>query len=384
MKIVHVCLACFYVEGFGYQENILPKVHSEMGLDVTVLTSDYAFNQKHEKIKKKSSDYVNKYGVHVKVLKSTSRYGYFSRFGDYPSLAVELESIKPDIIFVHGGQFISLNAVVSYCKKHRSTKLYIDQHADYYNTPVNTIRQKIKSKFIYGYGMRRAVKFCNKFWGVTPWRCQYLNDIYSIPNNKIDLLVMGGDDDYINYDQKDEISFNIRKKLELEQDDFVIITGGKIDAAKNIDILMNVVSNLSIDKIKLIVFGQPVESMVDKINQLANNDHIRYIGWLESYKVYDYFLASDLGFFPGTHSVLWEQACACGLPCVFKDWEGMHHVDVGGNCSFIKNIDKNVINESILSIYNNRKEYLKMKKIAETKGKEEFSYKQIAKKSIEL
>ena len=47
-------------------------------------------------------------------------------------------------------------------------------------------------------------------------------------------------------------------------------------------------------------------------------------------------MASDLCAFPGTHSVLWEQACACGLPGVFRDWEGMHHVDVGGNAVFLK------------------------------------------------
>ena len=55
MKIVHVCLACFYVEGMGYQENILPKEHSEAGHSVTVITSDFAFNERGEKTKKETA-----------------------------------------------------------------------------------------------------------------------------------------------------------------------------------------------------------------------------------------------------------------------------------------------------------------------------------------
>ena len=33
---------------------------------------------------------------------------------------------------------------------------------------------------------------------------------------------------------------------------------------------------------------------------------------------------------------LWEQACACGLPGLFKDWHGMHHVNVNGSAEFLK------------------------------------------------
>ena len=47
MKIVHICLAAVYIEGFGYQENILPQCHRAMGYDVTVLTSDHVFDKNY-------------------------------------------------------------------------------------------------------------------------------------------------------------------------------------------------------------------------------------------------------------------------------------------------------------------------------------------------
>ena len=29
MKIVHLCLGCFYIDNYSYQENMLPKFHKE-------------------------------------------------------------------------------------------------------------------------------------------------------------------------------------------------------------------------------------------------------------------------------------------------------------------------------------------------------------------
>jgi hypothetical protein len=100
-------------------------------------------------------------------------------------------------------------------------------------------------------------------------------------------------------------------------------------------------------------------------------------------KAYDYFLISDLGFFPGTHSVLWEQACACGLPCVFKDWEGMHHVDMGGNCEFLLEDSADVIRNIIFNIYSDKGKIQKMKFAAES-CKKEFFYSEIAKRALEI
>ena len=45
---------------------------------------------------------------------------------------------------------------------------------------------------------------------------------------KIDLLVMGSDNDKIHYDKMPELRNLLRQKHHNEKDDFVIITGGKI------------------------------------------------------------------------------------------------------------------------------------------------------------
>ena len=107
------------------------------------------------------------------------------------------------------------------------------------------------------------------------------------------------------------------------------------------------------------------------------------MGWIPSQKTYDYFLAADIGFFPGTHSVLWEQAIGLGLPCVFKKWEGIQHVDLDGNCLFIDSSEMDEIKECILRLYNDSRLVEAMRKVALSRGISEFSYYEIAKKAIE-
>ena len=383
MKIVHICLACFFVEGMGYQENLLPANHVAMGHQVYVLTSDYAFNSKGEQIKKNKDKYENDDGVQVEILDAANGKGLFSRFKIYKDLFESLERISPDIIFVHGLQFLSYKDVLKYVKRNPNVKLYADNHADYYNTPVEKFTSQLVHRYLFGRNIRKSIKYVSKFWGVTPWRCDYLHDVYKIPKEKIHLLTMGGDDRKINFDNKVIIRDRIRKALSINDDDFVIISGGKIDESKNIHLLLEAVRSINIDKIKVVVFGQPTDSFKEKIEVLVKHPSVRYVGWIPSDEAYNYFLSSDLCVFPGTHSVLWEQACACGLPGLYKKWPGMCHVSIDGSGCFLEKNTSKELQEKILYMYENKETYQNMKNSAE-KHKGEFFYSNIAKKAIDL
>lgn len=381
MRIVHICLACFYVDGMAYQENLLPKYHAQEH-EVFIVTSDFAFDATGQKIKKEKKEYRNEYAIPVKVLEKSRRYGPYSRYNDYQHLYPTLQELRPDVIFCHGGQFVALKDVIRYCKKNPRVRLFIDQHGDYYNTPVDTARKRLGQYWIYGYWMRKAVPYTEKFWGVTPWRCEYLNDVYAIPKEKIGFLPMGGDDEKICFSRQEEIRDRIRRENGIASTDLLVVTGGKIDSPKRIDMLMQAVAELNRDDLKLLVFGQPNDQMQQRIRELAADRHIRYVGWIPSDAAYDHFLAADLAVFPGTHSVLWEQACACGLPGVFRHWDGMHHVDVGGNAVFLHEDSIEEIKRVLLQLHTQPEKLAQMKHIAQTKGISMFSYRQIAKKAI--
>lgn len=381
MKIVHVIIACFYKEGFGYQENILPLKHKELGHDVSVLTFCGGRN-----IVDSRNDYTNKDGIPVCVLKENDSFLHKMRYiGSYTyrtvGLYAKLCDLKPDIIFVHGLQTKDTLLVYKYKKRNSNVKIYIDQHADYYNTPVKTIGSKLYSKIYLRCIAKKIESSVERFWGVTSWRVKYLNDVYKISKEKIGLLVMGGDENKIDWENRFNIRRRIREKYKIPQDAFLIVSGGKIDRTKNIHLLMETVSKMA-GGVYLFVFGSYDEEM-KSVCESYFSERIINLGWLPSDDVYPFFLSSDLGVFPGTHSVLWEQACASGLPCLFNNWQGgVDHLDVGGNCEMLNEISVEVLYNKISKLLVDKEGYEMMKSIANEKARKEFSYIEIAKKSI--
>jgi hypothetical protein len=137
------------------------------------------------------------------------------------------------------------------------------------------------------------------------------------------------------------------------------------------------------DNLKIIVFGKPTIDMYEEIMSKCGNKNVIYVDWIAPKDLHKYFFAADLPFFPGTHSVLWEEAVGFGLPCVFYKWEGIQHLDIGGNCLFIDDLSVENIKSTIESLTNNRLLFNQLKAKAEALGPDFFSYSNIAKKAIQ-
>lgn len=389
MKIVHVILAAPYREGFGYQENLLARKHKELGYDVSIIACD-----RYKSYGNLTPDanglkrYTNPYGINVTVLPDNNirlrRIPWFGMcFYKTKHLYSVMEQENPDVIFVHGIQLADHEDVVKYKKNHPKVKVYIDNHNDYYNGPVNSVKEKFQRRILGRPFVRDIARISEKVWGVTPWRIEYLYDVYGLDSKNVDLLVMGGDENLIHRERRDEIRKSFLTEHNIPEGSFVVITGGKIDRPKNIHLLVEAINKIDSPSLYLVVFGEYSKDL----EYLKEDMHPRIvnIGWVKADDVYDLFVLSDLAVFPGTHSVLWEQACASGVPCIFKDWNGgFSHVDVGGNCILLKVISSESLVECIQKILDNPSLYENMKNVAQTKAMKVFSYKEIAKKSIEV
>ena len=385
MKITHLCLGCFYIEGAEYQENVLPRKHKQLGYDVSIVSSTYCFTSDGIEKQRPTGKYINNDGIPVTIINYNKKFKDFSKtYKIYENLYNVIFEEKPDIIFIHGAQFFSVGQVVRYKRKFPNVKIFADQHSDYINTPVNTWKRKLFYRYVGGYFVRKIANYVEKFWGVTPLRVKFLQDVYKLKPNITDLLVMGGDEAKIDFINKEKIRKELRENYNISEEDFLIVTGGKIDRRKNIHMLMQAVCEMDMTNVKLVIFGQPNDEMHSIVDVFSKNDNIRLVGWIPAVKAYDWFLSSDLAVFPGTHSVLWEQAIACGLPGVFKYWEGMTHVNIGGNCIFLKEDSVEEIKVVLKSIIEDKPLYNYMKNISQEKGIKAFSYLEIAKKSIGL
>ena len=85
---------------------------------------------------------------------------------------------------------------------------------------------------------------------------------------------------------------------------------------------------------------------------------------------------------PGGHSVMWEQACASKTPCVFNYWDGMEHLNNGGNCICTSLKTEEEISNAIQELFQTDA-YEKMKGAALSEKTDIFRYSEIAKKSLE-
>lgn len=383
MKIVHMCLGCFFPDNYSYQENMLPKFHKQLGHDVEVIASLYTFDKDGRgTYMEKASSYLNEYAIPVTRLDYKKPLKIYRKLKRYEGTYNALKKANPDILFIHGCQFMDMDTVVRYLKKNPKTKVYVDNHADFSNSATNFISKNILHKLLWRHTAHIIEPFTTKFYGVLPARVDFLKNIYGMPANKVELLVMGADDDKIHEALTENSRDSIRERYGIKPDDFLIMTGGKIDPWKTQTLLlMDAVKKIVNPKVRLIVFGSVTPELKDEVNTRADGSKVQYIGWVKSDELYQYWSAADLAVFPGRHSVFWEQVAGMGIPMVCKYWDGTTHVDVGGNVRFLKKDSADEIQRVIEKIVN--EEYSEMKKAAVEKGEQMFSYKSIAKKAIE-
>lgn len=383
MKILHIMLGNFYIDNYSYQENMLPKFHKQMGHDVEIVASLVSFDENGKPCRlPKPTSYINEHGIPVTRLADKKKTQTCRRLRMYTGLKEALEKAAPELIFIHNCQFADIGIVTAYLDKHPGVRVYVDNHADFSNSATNWFSRNILHKIIWRHCAHKIEPYAKKFYGVLPVRVDFLRNVYKLPHDKCELLVMGADDSEVEAADKPEIRKEIRAQYGLKDDDFVIMTGGKIDAFKTQTLLlMEAVQKIDREDVKLIVFGSVTQELKEKVNALADGKKVQYIGWVQAKDSYKYFAAADLMVFPGRHSVFWEQVVAQGRPMLCKEWPGTTHVNVNGNVRFLTQDSTEEIRTEIEKLLDPQ-EYQKMHDLAQ-KARPEFLYSDIARRSIE-
>ena len=379
MRICHLCLHGPYNEGWNYQENILPKYHSLEGHEVYQIVTPYMWDKDKITISE-DKEYTNKSGVRVIRCGLSKGPTFGGRITHYPEVMDLLNRIKPEILFIHDVQCIDIRTVVKYLKKHRDCIVYVDNHSDFSNSARNWISKNILHKILWRYMATIINPYVKKFYGVLPARVDFLVDMYKLPKEKCSLLIMGADDEFVEKALVQEEIRKIRSEQGIDEKKFLIVTGGKIDLAKTQTLyLMEAVKRIGVD-IELIVFGSVADELKEKFDELCKSDNIHYLGWISAEKSYRIFAMADLVVFPGRHSVYWEQAAALGKIMILKYWNGITHIDAGGNVKYLYKDSADEIEEVIREILSGDN-YRKMEEIA-VKNSKRFLYSEIAKNSI--
>ena len=267
---------------------------------------------------------------------------------------------------------------------HPNAKMLCDNHTDEFNS-VKHWTTKLWSKFVVrNIIVKRLIPVTKYFYGTTPLQSEFMINHYNIPQRKIKLLFMGADDECLHFDKRSSIRSSIRELYGFSNDDFLIVTGGRINYNKGKEILklVEAVNDVEEKSVKLLIFGAISKECKKEFDDVCSSK-VALAGLLPSEKIYDYFLASDLVVFPGLHSVLWEQAVASKTPCAFNHIRGFEHIDVGGNCILMDSHDISYYKKIINQLSNDTDFYNHLKSVARSSKSEIFLYSHIAQSIID-
>lgn len=380
MKILNIALGAKFTEGYTYQDNLLTEYQQKLGHTVTIIASTKTRNNNGEIIDTSTCDITLKNGVRLIRVSLGNKISSF--LGINLSVGKLLMKVSPDIIFVHGLSGFVPFQVVRYAEKNRNVVLYADNHQDFRNTRVKGFPFSIAIalwRFLWKY----EIKYFRRIYGTTSWRTDFAHEVYGIPYEKLDTLCLGVDVDKIPSD-KLKVRSSVRSELNIPEDSFVYVHGGKMDNLKRTIDVVRSFMDIEDASARLIIFGSFSENIKDEVMSMIKQDsRIIYIGFVDSSVVHRYFIAADFGVFPASHSVLWEEAIGCGLPCLFGRFTTHDHLQVCNNCVQIE-IDDPI--ENIIEVMNNalkEKSFYQKLKTNSEKASRYFSYYTIAKKSIE-
>ena len=384
MRIVHIHLLGPYTDNWGYQENILPKIQSLQGHDVTVIASCFSHLPDNSIQLVNNGDYVDS-GVRIIRLENKKHF-HNAKINNalfcYPLYRC-LCDLNPDVILVHGLGLGMMNFEIrKFIRSHSNCVLYGDSHALEENQSFS--KSGLKSSLIagfYSYSRRILYPYYKKVFGVTPKCVEYAIDKLKVPRELTDLLPLGFDPTYCCLSNRDSVRSTFRKKIGVNESDILIVHGGKIIPRRKTDVAIKTFSVLKekYQNIKLLVFGDIVNEIKEEIMSLISSDsNIIYLGHLTQKEYINVLLSSDFAFFPGAQSALWQEAIGCGLPLVLGYTEGIEYLNVNDNVIFVEkgNVSDSV--DKISQLLEDNK-LVSMKINACSKAREFFSYDRIAK-----
>lgn len=369
MKILHVCTNTPYIDGWGYQENLLPQYLAQEGVESVAISSDLLpkryLNGKRYPV---GSSYVGD----VKVIRVKSwRLGNGLTFTK--GLYKQLEEEKPDVILHHALNFTTLPICARYAKK-SGCQMYVDNHADYINCYQNKFYRILFYQILTGWTAKLFDKPIRYYYGVTHGRCDFLEQEFGVKKEKVKFLPIGCDESMSDaLPSKEEI----RKKYEIDPDATVIVSGGKMGIDKGTIDLINAVEKVQgSKKVQLILFGRFDDKETE--NLAKEKPFVKVFGWCDRNTTLELLKLSDLACWPIHHTTLCEDSVACCTPLLLRKTRTTEHL-IDGNGFFMETGSESELLSNINTFINMDATAKEKMHEAILAKKKELSYTSIAK-----
>jgi len=343
MHIVHV-VKHFPTTKLEYQEVALAREQINLGNDVTILTGD-----RHNDFPNYDENYYSiigpryvgtgksvEEGITIIRLKLLDKINIFTRL---KGLRRAIRKVKPDLIICHGYE-VGLLPLQS-CFK--NIPLIIDSHyLDVYRKSakknlISILKRKIERIFFLIYGF--LLKQHNvKFFGVTEESVNNISKLGLIPKERIKLIPLGVNLD--SFYSSEDLKIEMRNKLDIPINDFVLIYTGKIEKYKGVHLLIEVLRQLRHNDLWLVIIGNGSIDYINYLKSLAEkykvSDRVKHYPFSDKQMLNKYFNCADIAVYPLDVSISHIEAMATQLPIILENLPGVQHRVQNNNGYLVK------------------------------------------------
>ncbi len=315
MRILHLCLAAFYIDNYSYQENVLSRIHKEDGNEVLVIASTETYVDNMNLGYVEPSEYVGDDGIRVMRIPYAFMGSHYvaTKIRKYVGLTKAIEEFQPDVIFSHDLCYYSVLEVVKYLKKHPHVRFFADTHTASYNSGMNWVSMNILHKMIYKSLIKKALPYVEKYFYIGENEKIFSEEVYKIPKDILEFYPLGGI--IPDRDMYDTERARIRKLLNVEDHELLFMHSGKMTKQKKTIELLSAFSKADALKAKMIIIGSVGDDIKSEFESILSKDsRIVYLGWKKSSELSEYLLGCDMYCQPGSVSVTLQNAVCSLVP----------------------------------------------------------------------
>jgi glycosyltransferase involved in cell wall biosynthesis len=387
-------ISAHYMPEIGYQEVHLAKAYARLGHVVKVFTSSASVNLGGSINQLSYTTGIStdtKYGYEILRLPSLSYKSKALPFG----LKKAVNAFEPDILVLLGVAKIFPMALLNkqFYKKVKIVSVYGDAK-EYLDR--GTFKQKVKT-FIHELGYssikhplyKRAIKYGDKLILNIPETNQLFHDFLNDTDKKsFDakkvMLNLGYDPDEYYFKQEDRDA--IRKELHFASDEIVIITSTRVNKRKNIEQIIELISQLNTkgQKVSYIIIG-----FLDDAYEQELKSFIQQQPYPDKFKCFPFMNASDIRkMYCAADAGIWlkaaisiQEAMGTGLPVILENKPSVNHlISEGANGWFFqKDSFNSVIKDVVSSLSNSPKD----RHLLSIQNSKKLSYDTIAQKILD-
>lgn len=337
MKIVHI--EDFIHPDAGYQVNLLSRLQVKQGHEVIIVTSElqrvpdiYTQFFGKDNIEERDNNFFRSTGV--KIIRVPIVGWYSGRAIPYPKFFKTVDSLNPDVAFVHGEDVLTgMLFILRYAKL--KYPIVLDDHSVEMSS-VNRFR-KLFRIFYKTIIAPRIIK--NNIPLIRVVDSDYVEKCLGVPLERTILLSFGTDTDY--FRPNNEVMLDFRKQYGIGNDDFIVLYAGKLDKYKGgqffAEALREKLCTQSGRKVIFVVIGNTTGDYGKLIENTFSKSHNKIIRF-PTQKYFDlarFYQAADLSVFPRQCSLSFFEVQSCGLPVLLEKNEiNVQRVNFGNGFLF--------------------------------------------------